>query len=275
MRIVRSFVVLVALAFSACVPKIPGVFEPAPRTVRVLVFNIHAGKDAAGAANLDRVAALVKSTGADIVLLQEVDRGTNRSGRVDQVLALQQATEFDGAFGPSLLSYDGGEYGIATLSRWGIGLRQTIGLSVSPVQARAGGSAEPRVALLTLTSSRIGTMRAVNTHLDPADAQARAQEIGHLVGLYREQAPNGSAIVVGGDFNATPDDAVLQPLKAAGLRDAWTECGSGEGLTYPADKPEKRIDYVFVGGELKCSSATVIDTQISDHRPVLVTLREP
>jgi len=42
----------------------------------VLVYNIHAGKDAAGVPNLERVVALVKSTKADIVLLQEVDKGT-------------------------------------------------------------------------------------------------------------------------------------------------------------------------------------------------------
>jgi endonuclease/exonuclease/phosphatase family metal-dependent hydrolase len=273
MRIVRPLILLIALAVISCVPKIPGVLEPAPKTVRVLVFNIHAGKDAAGASNLQRVAELVDSTDADIVLLQEVDRGTARSGNVDQVAALQQATGFDAAFGPSLARYDGGEYGIAVLSRWGIGLRQTTPLSVAPAQARAGGSAEPRVALLMLTSSRIGTFRAINTHLDPSDAQARGQEIGRLVGLFKEQPPSGPPIVVGGDFNATPDDAGLEPLRAAGLRDAWTECGSGDGFTYPADKPVRRIDYLFLGGELKCSSAQVIDTQVSDHRPVLVTLR--
>jgi hypothetical protein len=52
---------------------------------RVLVFNIHAGKDAGGKPNLEEVAALVRSVDADVVLLQEVDRGTRRSGNVDQV----------------------------------------------------------------------------------------------------------------------------------------------------------------------------------------------
>ena len=58
-----------------------------------------------------------------------------------------------------------------------------------------------------------------------------------------------------------------------GLRDAWTECGQGDGFTYPADAPAKRIDYLFLTGDLHCSAARVIDTQISDHRPVLVTLK--
>src|SRR5690606_6980259 len=55
---------------------------------RVATYNIHAGKDASQRPNLDRVAAVIDSLGADIVLLQEVDRGTERSGGVDQVAEL-------------------------------------------------------------------------------------------------------------------------------------------------------------------------------------------
>ena len=52
--------------------------------LRVMVYNIHAGKDAAGVDNLERVAQVVRDAAADLVLLQEVDRGTRRSGGVDQ-----------------------------------------------------------------------------------------------------------------------------------------------------------------------------------------------
>jgi endonuclease/exonuclease/phosphatase (EEP) superfamily protein YafD len=61
-------------------------------------------------------------------------------------------------------------------------------------------------------------------------------------------------------------------LREAGLRDVWPQCGRGDGLTYPADRPTKRIDYVFLGGTLRCTAAEVVDTQVSDHRPLLVTL---
>lgn len=247
----------------------------APQTPRVLVFNIHAGKDAGGTSNLDGVAGLVKSTHADAVLLQEVDRNTARSGTVDQIAALQKATGFDAAFAASLIHYDGGEYGIAILSRYGIGFQATTPLTVSPPQTRAGGSQEPRVAQVVFVQHMISTptWHVMNTHLDPQDGPARAQEIAQLVDAYKSQAASHEPIVLGGDFNTTPDDAVLAPLKAAGLRDAWTECGSGDGFTYPADKPAKRIDYLFLSGDLHCSKAEVVDTQVSDHRPLLVTLK--
>jgi endonuclease/exonuclease/phosphatase family metal-dependent hydrolase len=221
------------------------------------------------------VAALVKSTRAVAALLQEVDVKTARSGAVDQVETLANATGFQPAFGPSLIHYDGGQYGIATLSRFSIGYQSTIPLPVRPPQTRAGGSQEPRVALVAfvqrLTTGPI--WHVINTHLDPAEGTARAQEIAHLVEAYKDHAASKEPVLVGGDFNSTPDNPVLAPLRAAGLRDAWAECGSGDGFTYPADAPAKRIDYLFLSGSLQCATAEVIDTRISDHRPLLVTLR--
>jgi endonuclease/exonuclease/phosphatase family metal-dependent hydrolase len=250
-----------------------GAVTSAPQDLRVLVFNIHAGKDAAEKPNLDGVAALVKSTHADLALLQEVDRRTARSGGVDQVATLQQGTGYDAAFEPSLLHFDGGEYGIAILSRSGIGFRASYPLTVIPEQTRAGGSHEPRVAQLVFAPYAGATWRIFNTHLDPAEGSARAQEIARLVEEIKDAATSGAPIVAGGDFNSTPDNPVLQPLAAAGLRDAWTECGSGPGLTYPAASPVKRIDYLFLSSGMQCATAEVIDTQVSDHRPLLVTLR--
>ena len=89
----------------------------------------------------------------------------------------------------------------------------------------------------------------------------------------REEKSAGTPLVVGGDFNSTPDDPVMQPLQKAGLRDSWVECGQGEGFTYPADKPVKRIDYLFLGSNVRCISTQVLDVQVSDHRPLLVTIR--
>jgi endonuclease/exonuclease/phosphatase family metal-dependent hydrolase len=244
-----------------------------PGGPRVLVFNIHAGKDAAGKPNLDGVAKLVASTRADIVLLQEVDRQTARSGNVDQVAALQKSTGYDAAFGPSLIHYDGGEYGIAILAKAAINFHATTPLSVLPAETRAGGSQEPRVALLAFVPVKGSTWRVINTHLDPAEGSARAQEIGHVVDLVADARASGAPVIVGGDFNATPDNPVLGPMRKAGLRDAWSECGSGPGLSYPADRPVKRIDYLFLSGSLECAKAEVLETQVSDHRPLLVTLK--
>jgi endonuclease/exonuclease/phosphatase family metal-dependent hydrolase len=241
--------------------------------IRILVLNMHAGKDAGGKPNLEGIASLVKDQKPDVVLLQEVDRGTNRSGNVDQIGELAKSTKYQSAFGASLFNYDGGEYGLAFLARGLIGYHATIPLPVRPAQTRAGGSHEPRVALVTILQVKKNTWRAINTHLDPADEGARAQEVSALVGAIHRQQAARTPLIVGGDFNSTPDDAVLQPIRSAGLHDAWVECGSGDGFTYPADNPTKRIDYLWLSEGMTCESATVLDTQVSDHRPLLVTLK--
>ncbi|HEX5475173.1 MAG TPA: endonuclease/exonuclease/phosphatase family protein [Vicinamibacterales bacterium] len=257
-----------ALGGTACIP-----FYHPDRTSRVLVFNIHAGKDAANAPNLDDVAALMRTTGASVALLQEVDRHTVRSGKVDQVQALMKASGFDGEFGQTL-DYDGGQYGIATFARDRVDYILTFPLRVLPPQARAGGSHEPRGALVTVDATPSGRWQSINTHLDPSnDDTYRRQEVQDLLHLVRQRLAAGLPMIVGGDFNSTPDNAVQQTLRAAGLRDAWTECGQGDGFTYPANAPAKRIDYLFLTGNLHCASAQVLDTRISDHRPLLVTMK--
>ncbi len=259
--------ILLAAAAACALP-----FVKTDQSVRVLVYNIHAGKDAAGQANLERVARLVLEHAADVVLLQEVDRGTRRSGGVDQLQALMDATEFEGAFGRTL-DYDGGLYGIAALSRGGFGFQDTVPLVISPPQARAGGSHEPRGALVTVVRTRWGRWQAITTHLDASSGDDyRQQEADDLREILRERRAAGLPLMLGGDMNATPDSAVVKKLLAFGLRDAWTECGTGDGFTFPASQPIKRIDYLFLTGTLRCTSAQVLDTQASDHRPLLVTV---
>ena len=257
-------------AIAACAPT-PAP-APAPDPLRVLVYNIHAGKDAAGEGNLARVAALIRETAADLVLLQEVDRGTRRSGGVDQLAEIGRRTGFQGAFGRTL-DYQGGEYGIAVLSRWPILSDTLIPLPVEPVQERAGGSYEPRGALRVTVDAPGGVVGVVNTHLDPSGDDAyRRQEVAAVRRIAADLRARHPRTVVGGDFNAEPGTATIGAMLADGWRDAWAECGAGDGGTYPADAPIKRIDYVLLAPGFGCADARVLPTTTSDHRPVLVTL---
>lgn len=238
-------------------------------TLRVLVYNIHAGRDAGGVDNLERVASIIKTTRADLVLLQEVDRGTRRSGNVDQLAILMRLTQLHGAFGKSL-DYQGGDYGIAVLSRWPITAQETVSLPVQPQQTRAGGSYEPRIALYVVTATPNGALGVMNTHIDPsAEDVYRRQEVAHVISAAKRLRP----LLVGGDFNDTPGSAVYKTLREAGLHDPWRECGEGPELTYPAIAPVKRIDYLFLNGDAaRCTSAKVLDSTASDHRAVLLNL---
>ena len=250
-----------------------GAPDPAP-PLRAMVYNIHAGTDAAGEPNLDGVAALVLETGADVVLLQEVDRGTRRSGGVDQLAELQRRTGFHGAFGRTL-DYQGGQYGIAVLSRWPILSETLVPLPVTPSQERAGGSYEPRGALRVTVDAPGGVVVVLNTHLDASrDDAYRRQEVETVLRLATAAAGDHGRAIVGGDFNAEPGSAVIRRMTDAGWTDAGGACGAGPGFTFPSSEPVKRIDYLFLAPGLACSDAAVLETTTSDHRPLLVTVRE-
>ena len=271
MRFPQRLGLLIGFAFAAgCSPRLA---VSSGDTVRVLVYNIHAGKDAAGTDNLERVAEIVRHTRADIALLQEVDRGTRRSGGVDQPAVLARLTSLHAAFGSSL-DYQGGKYGIAILSRWPIVSDTVVALPVDPPQERSGGSREPRVALRVEIASPHGSVLAINTHLDAsADDRWRRQEVRTVLALADAARGSGTHRLVGGDFNSTPESAVQDTIRRAGLRDAWRECGAGEGFTYPARGGIKRIDYLFLSERTQCLGAEVVQTEASDHRPLLVLIR--
>jgi endonuclease/exonuclease/phosphatase family metal-dependent hydrolase len=239
--------------------------------VRVLVYNIHAGWDPAGQVNLERVAALVRGLHADIVLLQEVDRYTTRSNRVDQIGRLAALTGMHSAFGKTL-DYQGGEYGIAILSRWPIARDTLIPLPVDPPQQRAGGVYEPRGVLHAVLRRPGGDVHVFNTHIDPSpDDRYRRQEI-RTVAAEAARARQHGRVLVGGDLNAEPGSAVLEYITGEGWRDAFALCGTGEGLTYPWDTPVKRIDYLLLSNGWHCREARVLENDASDHRPVFFRL---
>lgn len=258
---------LAATVLAGCAARPPAA-QPAP--VRVLVYNMHAGKDAGGADNLARVAALAQ--GADLVLLQEVDRGTRRSGKVDQLAELARRTGFHGAFGKTL-DYQGGEYGIGVLSRWPIRSDTLIRLRVDPPQERAGGAYEPRGMLHVGVDAPQGPIEVLNTHLDAAgDDRYRRQEVATVIAHAARLRAENPFVIVGGDFNAEPGSAVIARMAENGWTDAWAECGGEDGRTYPSDTPTKRIDYLFLSPALRCETVQVIATEASDHRPLRVRL---
>lgn len=237
--------------------------------LRVLVFNIHAGKDAKGVDNLERVADVVRATSADVVLLQEVDKFTTRSGKIDQLAVLTKLTGYRGAFGKTL-DYQGGDYGIAVLSRWNIIGDTLIRLPVNPPQARSGGLYEPRGALRVSIAAPGGAIHVVNTHLDASRADSfRRQELPQVLAAGGAMKTPGALVLIGGDLNAEPASDVIGMVAAAGWVDLWTKCGSGNDLTYPQDKPVKRIDYLLSTELVTCKKASVLTSDASDHRAVL------
>jgi endonuclease/exonuclease/phosphatase family metal-dependent hydrolase len=256
---------LFILMLSAC--------ASAPRgddRVRVLTYNIHAGTDEKSQPSIPAIAAFINSMNPDIVMLQEVDRRTARSKGEDHLQQLADLTHLHPAFGKSL-DYQGGDYGIAVLSRWPIDSVTVIPLSVEPPQERSGGSHEPRVGLHARIHAPFGFLHVVNTHIDPArEGTFRKQEVIGLLARIKRAVPAGEPMIFGGDLNTRPNTDEISAI-SLGLTDAWANCGTGIEYTFPASKPDRRIDYVFYR-QARCLQAVVPETYASDHRPLFVTL---
>lgn len=238
------------------------------KSIRVLVYNIHAGKDVARSENLSRVAEIVKDSGADVVLLQEVDNRTKRSGGVDQLSRLRELTGYYGAFGRTI-DYDGGEYGIAVLSKWPIVTMRFTRLPVTISDEKARATYEERGALAVRISTPAGDVRIVDTHLDATGSDSnRIQQAATLLSVANAQRDSGYTLI-GGDLNSVPSSAVVTMLVQSGWRDLYAKCGLGGLYSFPADVPNRRIDYLFASNDAVCRKASVLNTQASDHRPVL------
>ena len=101
-------------------------------------------------------------------------------------------------------------------------------------------------------------------------------EVADLVELL---ATETKPVILAGDFNFTSSTANAAALRARGMRDTHDLAGQGRGSTWRFRKlplayrlPGFRIDHIFVGPELTCTNARVLDIAGSDHRPILADI---
>jgi endonuclease/exonuclease/phosphatase family metal-dependent hydrolase len=111
---------LTALILTAPTPA-----QPSPPDLSVITYNIRAGFGPASheaaevPARLQSIAALISSEEADVVLLQEVDCNTTRSGEIDEAATLADLSSMNVFFAPAI-PLQGGSFGVALLANWDI-----------------------------------------------------------------------------------------------------------------------------------------------------------
>ena len=76
-------------------------------------------------------------------------------------------------------------------------------------------------------------------------------------------------VIVMGDMNDFNCSAPLDTLTSCGLKDAWWEGGNGYGCTFHNGWMRLRIDHILYSEGLKLQSIKVIDSNLSDHNPVV------
>ncbi|HEY7050186.1 MAG TPA: endonuclease/exonuclease/phosphatase family protein [Jatrophihabitantaceae bacterium] len=124
------------------------------------------------------------------------------------------------------------------------------------------------ISVLRLGEARVAV---AGTHLDLVEAP-RLRHIAELERALDAHVPAGVPTVIAGDINGRPGSPAWQLLTERRV-DAVPV---GDGFTYSATHPRRRIDGVFADPALRIVSAEVLDSPevriASDHRPVLVEL---
>ncbi len=261
-------VILAAVAFSGCAS---GRGAGTRQTIRVMTWNIHHGEGMDKNIDVKRIAQLITEEKADIVAIQEVDRGVERSKKVDIITKLADMTGMTYAFGKTI-DCQGGECGNAFLTRFPIFEERNVLFKKFPEAEQRG--------VLVLVLGIIGEEIVVaNTQFDGQGNDS--VQIASVSELRRIMKGSSSrATILCGDFNDIPSSLVVTQLKEEYL-DTWELAGTWEGYTFPSDVPKKRIDYAFTNNSrrpdstaaavyLRPLSAYVVKSSASDHLPLLV-----
>ncbi len=228
------------------------------RPVTVMSFNIHAGYGTDGTFNLLKIGNQIREAQPDIVCLQEVDRRTRRSQGKDVTLELANITGFYSFFGKAI-PYDGGDYGLAILSKYPI-------LEARVHSLPSDGIAESRIALEVMVQIKgINKIRVVNVHLDHSNKELNQSQIRYLDSKFRDEFPT----ILAGDFNQTMNDKGMQHLSKV-----WNLSMTDDAFTYPSNNPNIKIDYLmaYPRNKWKVENAQVLkDSRASDHLPIIAT----
>ena len=92
----------------------------------------------------------------------------------------------------------------------------------------------------------------------------------HAVNTVIENLTEEKCILMG-DFNVTPENPVLLPIIEK-MNDAADLFGN-KLMSFPSDKPYKKIDYIFTSKDVEIISADIPEIISADHRPHIAEVK--
>jgi endonuclease/exonuclease/phosphatase family metal-dependent hydrolase len=222
--------------------------------VRVATFNIHHGTVGEhGPVDAKQLAEVCASFDADVIALQEVERGTPRTWGVDLVARIAEACSMSYVARPAQC-FGLGWQGNALLVRGTIDRWSATGLPRVP----AWNLLQERRMVLDADVTIAGASWAVTTTHLAVRPDVGLRQLDAVLDGRAER-------IILGDFNLTPD--VVRPAAArAGV--VYVE----HGPTYPVEQPAVGIDHVLVPGGVRVGTVEVRSTPMSDHAALVVDL---
>lgn len=240
------------LVFNATAPK---TMRPvaSPGQLRVVTYNIHAAVDGRGRLDPEAIADAIEAQRADVVLLQDVSRGSLVSGTTDVGVWLSRRLGMHLIWGPAADA----QFGNAILTSRRVGSSGT---------ARLPGDDRAQISGYVWARLDVGgrPVDVWSTHLADGDtAQIRTAEIAALLRAWGG-APR---TIIGADLSAGPGSPEAERLTEGGLRGGMLD---GDAPAAPAGA---RIGGIFGTEDLLVSDVEVAPSGAADHYPVAATVR--
>lgn len=207
------------------------------------------------------MADAIKKCGADIVGLNEMrDKGAD-ADYDKQTEILSELSGLKYHYFAKAIEFDNkNPYGNGLISKYPIISAQTI--PVPDPDPRTGTKYyETRCLLKAKLESGI-TVLVIHFGLNKDEQKNAVKTV--LDNIEKEKC------ILMGDFNVTPDDEILNPIRSK-MKDVAAFFDKPL-LSVPSDNPDKKIDYIFVTEDVEIVSADIPAIVASDHRPHIATV---
>ena len=240
-------------------------------TLRVMTYNVHSCVGMDGKLDPERIARVIARARPDVVALQELDVGRQRTGSMDQAELIAHYLEMEFHFHPAL-HLEEERYGDAVLTHLPMRLVKAgalPGLDDKP-------HLEPRGALWVAVEANGGEVQVINTHLGLLRRERLAQLEALLGDEWLGDARCRPPVIFCGDLNALPSSRVCRRLEER-FEDAQRVAPAHRPRsTYASRAPGFRIDHIYLTPGTEVRGIEVPDAALvrvaSDHLPLVVEL---
>lgn len=221
---------------------------------------------------MQRIRALFDSLRLDIVCLQEVDESSHWNKHLNLLDLLKAETGLAHGFVGVHNRRSGRKqlaYGNAILSRAPVECPEVVSFGQKTIGEKGFLCAE--------TVLRGQRFALINVHLDFRSRRRRLTQVEALIRfihdkLYPADHTPPVRPIICGDFNASQNrrgDAVYQLFGYILSHDAY-RLYPERGSTFPAHRPVRGIDFVFMPSDYYCRSVEIVRSLVSDHLPVMI-----
>ena len=232
--------------------------------MRLLSYNIHkaiGGRDRRY--RLDRVIGVIEEENPDLICLQEVDRGVERSRFDDQPKLLAAYFRAAAELYQFNVRVRQGGYGNLILARWPLRESHQVSLRLD--------RRKPRGAQIAVVETPEGPLLLVNWHLGLAERE-RHWQVDHLLDHHFFRASAGLPTLIVGDTNDWRNTLGRGTFARRGFVEATTP--PSRFRSFPASMPLGSLDKAFYRGEFTIRHArlprTALAKQASDHLPLVL-----